>query len=55
LQSPSGVESVGVILADLADDYRAVLASIHSDLTGRCADRSPDDIDPGFLIVVLGF
>src|SRR6266536_118504 len=46
---------VGVLLADLADNERAVLAGIDGDLAGRRAERLPDDIDASPLIIVLGF
>jgi hypothetical protein len=48
-------EGVAIILANLADDDRSILASIDGDLARRRAKRVPDDVDPGLLIVVLGF
>ena len=50
------VEAVGVLilLQDLADDDRAVLAGIGGDLAGRSLDRLADDLDAVLLVFVLG-
>src|SRR5262249_43854857 len=50
-----GIEAVGVgfLFADLADNERAVLASVDGDLTGRPAQRLSDDLDAGSLVIVL--
>jgi hypothetical protein len=45
---------ISVILADLAEDDRSILASIDGDLASRRAERFPDDVDASLLIVVLG-
>ena len=51
-----GIIAIGVrvILADLADDDRSILASIDGDLASRRTERFPDDVDASLLIVVLG-
>src|ERR1700736_3867229 len=51
-----GVEAVGILilLEDLADDHRAVLARVDRDLAGRIGQRLAHDIDAGLLVVVLG-
>jgi len=50
------VEAVGVLilLDDLANDHRAVLARIDRDLAGRRRQRLAHDLDAGLLVVVLG-
>ena len=50
------VEAVAVLilLEDLADDDRAVLARIEGDLAGRSRERLADDLDAGLLVVVAG-
>src|SRR6266404_8151905 len=50
------VKAVGILilLQDLADDHRAVFASIDRDLTGRIGQRLAHDLDAGLLVVVLG-
>src|SRR6185295_8465293 len=50
------VEAVGILilLEDLADDHRTVLASIDGDLAGWRGERLADDLDAGLLVVVLG-
>ena len=50
------VEAVGVLilLEDLADDDRAVLARIDGDLARRGRQRLAHDLDAGLLVVVLG-
>src|SRR5262245_10955832 len=45
---------VGVLLQDLADHDRAVLAGIDGDLARGPADRLTDDLDAGLLVVVVG-
>jgi hypothetical protein len=40
------------VLDDLADDDRAVLAGILSDLPRRCLQRAADDVDTGLLVLV---
>src|SRR5712671_2150159 len=48
--------SVGVLvlLEDLADDDRAVLARVDRDLACRPGERLADDLDAGLLVVVRG-
>src|SRR5882672_4540989 len=48
------VEAVGVLilLEDLADDDRAVLARVDRDLARRPGERLADDLDAGLLVVV---
>src|SRR5467141_593114 len=50
------VEAVGVLilLEDLADDDRAVLARVDRDLARRPGERLADDLDAGLLVVVRG-
>src|SRR5882757_5906225 len=50
------VEAVGVLilLEDLADDDRAVLARVDRDLACRPGERLADDLDAGLLVVVRG-
>src|SRR5258705_10096541 len=50
------VEAVGILilLEDLADDHRAVLARIDRDLARGPGKRLADDFDAGLLVVVLG-
>src|SRR4051812_25854831 len=50
------VEAVAVLilLQDLADDDRAVLARIEGDLAGRRRERLADDLNAGLLIIVAG-
>src|SRR5712692_2683061 len=50
------VEAVGVLvlLEDLADDNRAVLARVDRDLARRPGERLADDLDAGLLVVVRG-
>src|SRR6266481_2064912 len=50
------VEAVGVLilLEDLADDDRAVLACVDRDLARRPGERLADDLDAGLLVVVRG-
>src|ERR1700756_3799165 len=50
------VEAVGVLilLQDLADDDRAVLAGIDRDLAGWPGQRLAHDLDAGLLVVVFG-
>src|SRR5882762_5514600 len=50
------VEAVGVLilLEDLADDDRAVLARVDRDLARRVRQRLAHDLDAGLLVVVLG-
>src|SRR5467141_2625096 len=50
------VEAVGVLilLEDLADDDRAVLACVDRDLARGPGERLADDLDAGLLVVVLG-
>src|SRR5262249_9243045 len=45
---------VGVLLQDLADHDRAVLAGIDGDLARGPGDRLTDDLDAGLLVVVVG-
>src|SRR5262249_57696143 len=45
---------VGVLLQDLADHDRAVLAGIDGDLARGPGDRLTDDVDAGLLVVVVG-
>src|ERR1700730_16499476 len=51
-----GVETAGILilLEDLADDHRAVLARVDRDLAGRIGQRLAHDIDASLLVVVLG-
>src|SRR3977135_2582474 len=50
------VEAVGVLilLEDLADDDRAVLARIERDLARRSGEGLAHDFDAGLLVVILG-
>src|SRR6266487_1703566 len=50
------VEAVGVLilLEDLADDNRTVLARVDRDLARRPGERLADDLDAGLLVVVRG-
>jgi hypothetical protein len=50
-----GVETVGVLilLKDLADDHGAVFAGISRDLARWSGERLADDLDTGFLVIVL--
>src|SRR5467141_1129755 len=50
------VEAVGVLilLEDLADDDRAVLACVDRDLARGPGERLADDLDAGLLVVVRG-
>src|SRR5262245_50135284 len=45
---------VGVLLQDLADHDRAVLAGIDGDLARGPGDRLTNDLDAGLLVVVVG-
>src|ERR1041385_214307 len=45
-------EAVLILLEDLADDNRAVLARIEGDLAGRSGQRLADDLDAGLLVVL---
>src|SRR5262249_53589100 len=51
-----GIEAEGILilLQDLADDYRAVLAGIDRDLPRRPGERLAHDLDAGALVVVAG-
>src|SRR6516165_2439459 len=46
-------ERVLILLQDLADDHRAVLARIDGDLAGRGRQRLAHNLDAGLLVVVL--
>src|SRR5271168_736380 len=45
--------SVGIVLQDLADHDRAILASVDCDLARRPADRLFDDLDAVPLVLVF--
>ena len=45
--------SVGIVLQDLADHDRAILAGVHCDLARRPADRLFDDLDAVPLVLVF--
>jgi hypothetical protein len=42
-------------LQDLADHDRAFDAGVFGDLTDRSLERLADDVDAGFLVVVVAF
>ena len=46
-------EAVVLLLDDLADDHRTVLAGVGRDLAGRSLDRLAHDLDAGPLVVVV--
>src|SRR4029078_3430685 len=50
------VEAVAILilLQDLADDDRAVLARVEGDLAGRSRERLADDLNAGLLVIVGG-
>src|SRR5215204_442395 len=47
-------KAVGILLEDLADHHRAILARIECDLARRPRERFADDLYAGLLVVVVG-
>jgi hypothetical protein len=46
-------EGVGVLVQDLANDDRAIIAGVDRDLARRLGERLLDDVNAGSLIVVV--
>src|ERR1700722_10840105 len=47
-------EGILILFEDLADDHRAIFASVDGDLASRPGESLAHDLDAGLLVVVLG-